>query len=55
MKRVYEPNKAEAKLREALTQLYLMKHAVGNEKPESINKRIDAIRALLLELQEEVF
>lgn len=55
MKRVYEPNKAEAKLKEALTQLYLMKHAVESEKPESINKRIDAIRALLLELQEEVF
>ena len=55
MRRVYEPNKAENKLKEALTQLYLMKHAAGMESVEATKKRIDDIRALLLEVQETVF
>tara|TARA_R110000824_G_scaffold305010_4_gene492799 strand:- start:1578 stop:1742 length:165 start_codon:yes stop_codon:yes gene_type:complete len=53
--KVYEPSKAESKFKEALTQLYLMKHAAGQENVEATKKRIDSIRAILVEVQKMVF
>ena len=55
MRKVYEPNKAEGKLKEALTQLYLMKPALGIENHDLLEKRIDKIRAILLEVEELIF
>jgi len=44
MKRVYEPNKALKTLDEILTDLYLLKTAVGVEKDEKIIERITKLR-----------
>jgi len=43
LRRVYEPDKNETKLDEAITQLYLLKHALETEASEKIETKINNI------------
>lgn len=52
MRRVYEPDKNESKLDEAITQLYLLKHALEIESSEKIETKINKIRSMLIEVKE---
>ena len=54
MKRVYEPNKDEGKLDTVITQLYLLVHALKVENSAKLEERINKIRALLLELKDNI-
>jgi hypothetical protein len=50
--RVHIPNKENKILDDVLTQLYLMRTAVGQEPPPKIIQRINKIRKELLKLKE---
>jgi hypothetical protein len=52
LRRVYEPDKNETKLDEAITQLYLLKHALEIESSEKIETKINKIRSMLIEVKE---
>jgi len=52
--RVYTPSKSEDLLEEAKKQLYLMKTAILTENEEKLNKRIDNIRKLLVEVGDNL-
>ena len=52
MRRVYEPDKNESKLAEAITPLYLLKHALEIESSEKIETKINKIRSMLIEVKE---
>tara|TARA_Y100000034_G_scaffold114377_1_gene150433 strand:- start:2159 stop:2320 length:162 start_codon:yes stop_codon:yes gene_type:complete len=52
--RIYTPSKAEDLLEEAKKQLYLMKTAILTENEEKLNKRIDSIRKLLVEVGDNL-
>jgi len=52
LRRVYEPDKNETKLDEAITQLYLLKHALEVEASEKIEAKINNIRSILIEVKE---
>ena len=50
--KVFVPKQSESKLDEALTKLYLLKHALKAGGKEKIDDMIDEIRAVLLEVKE---
>ena len=52
MRKVFEPNKNETTLDTALTQLYLLKHAIGIDTVEKLEIKINDIRAILLQVKE---
>lgn len=52
MRKVFEPNKNETKLDAAITQLYLLKHALGVEPSEKLEVKINDIRAILLDVKK---
>ena len=52
LRRIYEPDKNETKLDEAITQLYLLKHALEVDSTEKIQNKINDIRSMLIEVKE---
>ena len=50
--RVFEPKKHNSKIGEALTQLYLLKKALGVQNTDTLEKQVDKIREILKELKE---
>lgn len=54
MKRVYKPKKEEGTLDTAITQLYLLKHALGIDNEEQLKEKINKIRSILLEVKKEI-
>jgi len=52
LRKVFEPNKNETILDTALTQLYLLKHAIGADTVEKLEIKINDIRAILLEVKK---
>jgi|15BtaG_2_1085339.scaffolds.fasta_scaffold00587_12 hypothetical protein len=54
MPRIYVPNPVDDKLTEAKKQLYLLRTAIQTEKQEKLEKRIDDIRRLLVEISEKL-
>ena len=50
--KVFVPSQSESKLDEALTKLYLLKHALASGSKEKIDDMIDEIRGVLLEVKE---
>ena len=54
-RRIVVPKKSDSILTKVLTELYLLKTAIKvDEKTETLEKRIDKIRALVTKLQEEI-
>tara|TARA_B100000287_G_C20612602_1_gene772669 strand:- start:473 stop:772 length:300 start_codon:yes stop_codon:yes gene_type:complete len=54
-RRIVVPKKSDSILTKVLTELYLLKTAVKvEEKTETLEKRIDKIRALVMKLQEKI-
>ena len=54
MKRVYTPDKNVKKISEILTELYLFKHALQTEDLVNLEKRVDKLRSMLVDLQIEM-
>ena len=54
MRRIYEPDKTKILLDEVLTELYLMKTAVGIEKDEKLLERISKLREKISSLKESL-
>jgi len=50
--KVFVPSQSESKLDEALTKLYLLKHALEAGGKDKIDDMIDDIRAVLLEVKD---
>ena len=54
-RRIVVPKKSDSILTKVLTELFLLKKAIKvDEKTETLEKRIDKIRALVTKLQEEI-
>ena len=53
MKRVYTPNKNEKNISIILTELYLFKHALQTEDLVDLERRVDKVRSMLLDLLED--
>tara|TARA_Y100000593_G_C4134760_1_gene249184 strand:- start:40 stop:204 length:165 start_codon:yes stop_codon:yes gene_type:complete len=51
--RVHIPNKENKLIDQVLTELYLMRTAIFNEKPEQLIKRINKIRQDLLKIKDD--
>ena len=51
MKRVYTPNKNEKSVAAILTELYLFKHALQTEDLIQLERRVDKVRSMLVDLQ----
>ncbi len=54
MVKVYEPNKSEKAIDVVLTELYLLKSAIENEKKEKLEDRIKKIRSLLMKIKDNL-
>ena len=54
MKRVYTPDKNVKKISEILTELYLFKHALQTEDLVNLERRVDKVRSMLVDLQTEM-
>ena len=54
MKRVYTPNKNEKSVASILTELYLFKHALQTEDLTQLERRVDKVRSMLVDLQLEL-
>ena len=52
MKRVYTPNKRQKSISSILTELYLFKHALHTEDLADLERRVDKVRSMMLELHE---
>tara|TARA_R110000824_G_scaffold195992_1_gene378959 strand:- start:6903 stop:7079 length:177 start_codon:yes stop_codon:yes gene_type:complete len=52
LRKVFEPNKNETKLDAAITQLYLLKHALETDPAEKLEVKINDIRAILLDVKK---
>ena len=51
MKRVYTPNKRQKSISSILTELYLFKHALHTEDLVELERRVDKVRSMILNLQ----
>ena len=54
MKRVYTPDKNEKSIASILTELYLFKHALQTEDLGDLERRVDKLRSMLVDLQAEI-
>ena len=54
MKRVYTPDKNVKKISDILTELYLFKHALQTEDLVNLERRVDKVRSMLVDLQTEM-
>jgi len=52
--KVYVPSKADEILEQAKKELYLLKTAIKTENEDKLNARIDSIRQLLIEIEENI-
>ena len=54
MVKVYEPNKSEKAIDVVLTELYLLRSAIENEKKDKLEARIKKIRAMLIKIKDDL-
>jgi len=54
MVKVYEPNKSEKAIDVILTELYLLRSAIENEKKDKLEARIKKIRAMLIKIKDDL-
>jgi hypothetical protein len=54
MVKVYEPNKSEKAIDVVLTELYLLRSAIENEKKDKLEARIKKIRGMLIKIKDDL-
>ena len=54
MKRVYTPNRHDKDISTILTELYVFKHALQTESLVDLEKKIDKIRSMIVDLSEDI-